>query len=92
MAKTQIIFCWKAESYLQELNRKKFIFLKRYSRQVIYSFENPAAIFFAKRLKSFCSKLEYTLTKILWKKIFQEISFWQVKYCLDKPAGNFLAK
>ena len=55
-------------------------------------FRKPCRIFFAKRLKSFRSKLEYTLTKILWKKIFQEISFWLVKYCLDKPAGNFLAK
>ena len=55
-------------------------------------FWKPCRIFFAKRLKSFCRKLEYTLSKKLWKKIFQENSFWQVKYCLDKPAGNFLEK
>ena len=52
-----------------------FIFLKCYPQQLQYSFENPAAISFAKRLKSFCSKSEYTLTKILWKKSSKKFPF-----------------
>ena len=42
--------------------------------------------------EKFSLKIGKYLDKKTLKKIFQEISFWQVKYCLDKPAGNFLAK
>ena len=55
-------------------------------------FRKPCRKFFCQTSEKFLLKIGIYLDEITLKKNLPRISFWQVKYCLDKPAWNFLAK